>query len=62
MVRNLFIFFCTNKKRSNHTHSGKRKDRTYKKEENSGSGFELADVVFRDAEVGCNVLLRHAVE
>ena len=47
---------------TNHTRSGKRKDRTYKKEENSGSGFQLADVVFGDAEVGSNVLLRYAVE
>ena len=48
--------------RTNHTHSGKRKDPTYKKEENSGPGFELADVVFGDTEVGSNVLLRYAVE
>lgn len=47
---------------TNHTHSGKRKDRTYKKEENSEAGFELTDVVFGNAEVGSNVLLRYAVE
>lgn len=62
MIRSLFILFCTNKRSSNHTHSGIRKEATCKKEGNSAFGFELADVVFGDAEVGGDVLLRYAVE
>lgn len=62
MFFHIIYVFCTNKMRTHHTNSGKRKVLTYKKEGNSAPRPELADVVFGDAEVRCNVLLGHAIE